>query len=77
MAKKVVPFSKPKCEGIFCEASACVLQDAAQQGVKTYVQRMQDRSIDPCLFGQGGSCCRNCSFGPCMLVDNVAGSIGI
>jgi len=77
MPRKVIPFSKTECPGIFCEASKCILEDAAKDGVKTYVQRMEDRAVEPCLFGQGGTCCRNCSFGPCMLVDGVAESVGI
>ena len=77
MARKVIPFSKTECPGIFCEASTCILEDAAKDGVKTYVQRMEDRAIEPCLFGQGGTCCRNCSFGPCMMIEDVPESIGI
>jgi carbon-monoxide dehydrogenase catalytic subunit len=77
MARKIIPFTKPECPGIFCEASSCVLEEAAKDGVKTYVQRMEERAIQPCLFGQGGTCCRNCSFGPCMMIEDVAESIGI
>ena len=77
MARKIIPFTKPQCPGIFCEASTCVLEEAAKDGVKTYVQRMEDRAIQPCLFGQGGTCCRNCSFGPCMMIEDVPESIGI
>jgi carbon-monoxide dehydrogenase catalytic subunit len=77
MARKIIPFTKPQCQGIFCEASTCVLEDAARDGVKTYVKRMEDRAIQPCLFGEGGTCCRNCSLGPCMMIDNVPETIGI
>ncbi len=77
MARKVIPFSETPCHGISCEASTCVLEEAAKEGVRTYVQRMESRAIQPCLFGQGGTCCRNCSFGPCMMIDGVAESIGI
>jgi carbon-monoxide dehydrogenase catalytic subunit len=77
MPRKIIPFTKSQCEGISCEASTCVMEEAAQEGVKTYVQRMQDRAIEPCLFGQGGTCCRNCSFGPCMMIEDVPESIGI
>ena len=77
MPRKIIPFTKPECQGIFCEASTCVLEEAAKDGVKTYIQRMQDRAIEPCLFGQGGTCCRNCSFGPCMMIEDVPESIGI
>jgi len=77
MDRKIVPFTRHQCEGIACEASMCILKEAAEQGVKTYVQRMEDRTIQPCLFGQGGTCCRNCSFGPCMMIENDPTSIGI
>ncbi len=77
MARKIIPFTKPQCPGIFCEASTRILEEAAQDGVKTYVQRMEERAIQPCLFGEGGTCCRNCSFGPCMMIDDVPESIGI
>ncbi len=77
MARKIIPFTQPKCPGIFCDASTCVLEEAAKDGVRTYVQRMEDRAIQPCLFGQGGTCCRTCSFGPCMIIEDVPESIGI
>ncbi|MGD8513586.1 MAG: anaerobic carbon-monoxide dehydrogenase catalytic subunit [Deltaproteobacteria bacterium] len=77
MARKIIPFTQHECQGIFCEASTCVLEEAAKDGVKTYVQRMEDRAIQPCLFGQGGTCCRNCSFGPCMMIEDDPTSIGI
>ncbi|MDY6990422.1 MAG: anaerobic carbon-monoxide dehydrogenase catalytic subunit [Thermodesulfobacteriota bacterium] len=77
MARKIIPFTEPKCQGIFCEASTCIIEEAGKEGVKTYVQRMEDRGIEPCLFGQGGTCCRNCSFGPCMMIEEDPTSIGI
>ena len=78
MPRKVIPFmKKPHCEGIFCDASTQVLEAAAKDGVKTYVQRIEDRAIQSCLFGEGGTCCRNCSFGPCMMIDDVPESVGI
>ncbi len=77
MPRKIIPFTKPQCPGIFCEASTCVLEEAAKDGVKTYVERMEGRAIQPCLFGQGGTCCRNCSLGPCMMIDDVPETIGI
>ena len=77
MARKVVPFIKPTCEGIFCEANTYVMEEAAKDGIKMYAQRMEERSIEPCLFGQGGTCCRICSMGPCMMIEDVPESIGI
>jgi carbon-monoxide dehydrogenase catalytic subunit len=41
------------------------------------MQRMNKGFIEPCLFGQGGTCCRNCSFGPCMMIEDIPESIGI
>ena len=66
-----------RCLGIACEGSTWVQEQAEDQGVVTYIQRMNNRAIAPCLFGQGGTCCRNCSAGPCMLIDNVPESIGL
>ncbi len=77
MPRKIIPFTKRQCPGIFCEASTCVLEEAARDGVKTYVQRMEGRAIQPCLFGQGGTCCRNCSLGPCMMIEDVPETMGI
>ena len=77
MARKIIPFTQSQCPGIFCDASTCILEEAAKDGVRTYVQRMEDRAIQPCLFGQGGTCCRTCSFGPCMIIEDVPESIGI
>ena len=77
MARKIIPFTQQKCQGIACDASMCILEECGKEGVKTYVQRMEDRSIQPCLFGQGGTCCRTCSFGPCMMIEDDPTSIGI
>ncbi|MCD4762686.1 MAG: carbon monoxide dehydrogenase, partial [Desulfobacterales bacterium] len=63
--------------GIDCEGSTCVAEQAEKQGVVTYIQRMNRRAIEPCLFGQGGTCCRICSFGPCMMIEDVPESIGL
>ncbi|MFH1076668.1 MAG: anaerobic carbon-monoxide dehydrogenase catalytic subunit [Pseudomonadota bacterium] len=78
MEKKRAPIGvAPRCLGVDCEASTCVLNQAEKEGVVTYVQRMNRRTIDPCLFGQGGTCCRNCSYGPCMMIEAMPESIGI
>ncbi|MBW1746597.1 MAG: carbon monoxide dehydrogenase, partial [Deltaproteobacteria bacterium] len=63
--------------GIDCEGSTCVAEQAEKQGVVTYIQRMNRRAVEPCLFGQGGTCCRICSFGPCMMIEGVPESIGL
>ncbi|MDA3833434.1 MAG: anaerobic carbon-monoxide dehydrogenase catalytic subunit [Spirochaetales bacterium] len=67
----------PRCLGIDCEGSTCVAEQAEGKGVVTYMQRMNMGFIEPCLFGQGGTCCRNCSFGPCMMIEDIPESIGI
>ncbi|HUV50043.1 MAG TPA: anaerobic carbon-monoxide dehydrogenase catalytic subunit [Anaerolineae bacterium] len=67
----------PRCLGIDCEGSTCVAEQAEGKGVVTYMQRVNNRTIEPCLFGKGGTCCRICSFGPCMMIDDVPTSIGI
>lgn len=67
----------PRCPGIDCEGSTCVAEHAEGKGVVTYIQRMNKGFIEPCLFGQGGTCCRNCSFGPCMMIEDIPESIGI
>ncbi len=67
----------PRCPGIDCEGSTCVAEHAESNGVVTYIQRMNKRSIEPCLFGQGGTCCRICSFGPCMMIEDIPESVGI
>ncbi len=78
MATKRSPIGiTQRCMGIDCEGSTCVAEQAEDQGVVTYIQRMSRRAIEPCLFGQGGTCCRNCSFGPCMMIEDVPESIGL
>ncbi len=77
MARKIIPFTQQECEGISCDASMCIVEECGKEGVNTYVQRMENRSIQPCLFGAGGTCCRNCSFGPCMMIEDDPTSIGI
>jgi carbon-monoxide dehydrogenase catalytic subunit len=77
MARKIIPFTQNKCEGISCDASMCIAEECGKEGVNTYIQRMENRSIQPCLFGEGGTCCRNCSFGPCMMIEDDPTSLGI
>jgi carbon-monoxide dehydrogenase catalytic subunit len=55
----------------------CIAEECGKEGVNTYIQRMENRSIQPCLFGEGGTCCRNCSFGPCMMIEDDPTSLGI
>ncbi|MDP2992260.1 MAG: carbon monoxide dehydrogenase, partial [Deltaproteobacteria bacterium] len=77
MERKRMAFCPSICPGIECEASNQVLEFAGKRGVNTFVQRMEARGLDQCLFGAGGTCCRNCSMGPCMMIEGVPESIGI
>jgi len=77
MEKKRSPLLGVGAPGIDCEGSMQVAKEAAEHGVATYIQRMERKAIRPCLFGKGGTCCRNCSFGPCMIIEDVPKSIGI
>ncbi len=65
------------CPGIQCEANREVLCNSCSQGVITAAHRVQDRSIEPCLFGKGGTCCRNCNMGPCQIIEGVDSMMGI
>lgn len=51
-------------------------QDLAKQ-VRTAYDRIEDRGVASCLFGSGGTCCRNCNMGPCQIIDGVESMIGI
>lgn len=77
MERKRTAFCPSVCPGIDCEGSAQVLEFAGKKGVSTFIQRMEGRGLDRCQFGAGGTCCRNCSFGPCMMIDGVPETIGI
>ncbi len=65
------------CPSIQCEANREVLCNSCSQGVITAAHRVQDRSIEPCLFGKGGTCCRNCNMGPCQIIEGVDSMMGI
>jgi carbon-monoxide dehydrogenase catalytic subunit len=51
-------------------------QDLAKQ-VRTAYDRIEDRGMSACLFGSGGTCCRNCNMGPCQIIDGVESMVGI
>ncbi|MBU0945933.1 MAG: anaerobic carbon-monoxide dehydrogenase catalytic subunit [Proteobacteria bacterium] len=51
-------------------------QDLAKQ-VRTAYDRIEDRGVSACLFGSGGTCCRNCNMGPCQIIDGVESMVGI
>jgi carbon-monoxide dehydrogenase catalytic subunit len=51
-------------------------QDLAKQ-VRTAYTRIEERGMSACLFGSGGTCCKNCNMGPCQIIDGVESMIGI
>jgi carbon-monoxide dehydrogenase catalytic subunit len=48
-----------------CEATQQMIDKARADGVSTVYDRAAD--MKPCPIGAEGSCCRNCSMGPCRL----------
>ncbi|MEN8256769.1 MAG: anaerobic carbon-monoxide dehydrogenase catalytic subunit [Thermodesulfobacteriota bacterium] len=72
--------SKTGCEGctdITCSSTKLVLEQDIAKDVTTAYDRIQARGMSACLFGSGGTCCRNCNMGPCQIIDGVADMIGV
>ncbi|WP_457574638.1 anaerobic carbon-monoxide dehydrogenase catalytic subunit [Desulfolithobacter sp.] len=66
-----------KCNDITGASTLDLLnQDLAKQ-VRTAYDRIEDRGMSACLFGSGGTCCRNCNMGPCQIIDGVESMVGI
>jgi len=68
------------CEGcteITCGSTKEVLSKDIAKGVKTAYTRVQSRGMSACLFGSGGTCCRNCNMGPCQIIEGVEEMLGI
>jgi len=66
-----------KCNEITGASTLDLLsQDLAKQ-VRTAYDRIEDRGMATCLFGAGGTCCRNCNMGPCQIIDGVESMIGV
>lgn len=68
------------CEGcteITCGSTKEVLSQDIAKNVKTAYDRVESRGMSACLFGSGGTCCRNCNMGPCQIIDGVEEMIGI
>jgi carbon-monoxide dehydrogenase catalytic subunit len=68
------------CEGcteITCTSTKQVLAKDLVKEVKTAYNRVESRRMSACLFGSGGTCCRNCNMGPCQIIDGVEEMIGI
>lgn len=65
------------CNDITASSTRDLLnQDLAKQ-VRTAYDRIEDRGMSACLFGSGGTCCRNCNMGPCQIIDGVESMVGI
>ncbi|MDH4320153.1 MAG: anaerobic carbon-monoxide dehydrogenase catalytic subunit [Desulfobulbaceae bacterium] len=65
------------CADITCPSSKQVLAQDIAKGVKTAYDRIKARGTSACLFGSGGTCCRNCNMGPCQIIDGVEEMIGV
>ncbi len=65
------------CPSIQCEANREVLCQSCAEGVITAAHRVSMRGIEPCLFGKGGICCRNCNMGPCQIIEGVDSMVGV
>lgn len=65
------------CTSISCSSTLEVLQQDVAKNVMTAYDRIQARGMSSCLFGSGGTCCRNCNMGPCQIIDGVEDMIGV
>ena len=65
------------CPTIQCEANRAVLCNSCSSGVITAAHRVENRATEPCLFGKGGTCCRNCNMGPCQIIEGVDSMVGV
>ncbi|MEN8134555.1 MAG: anaerobic carbon-monoxide dehydrogenase catalytic subunit [Thermodesulfobacteriota bacterium] len=65
------------CTDITCLSTKEVLSQDIAKNVVTAYDRIAARGMSACLFGSGGTCCRNCNMGPCQIIDGVEEMIGI
>jgi carbon-monoxide dehydrogenase catalytic subunit len=65
------------CTDITCASTQQVLSQDIAKNVRTAYDRVKSRGMSACLFGSGGTCCRNCNMGPCQIIDGVDDMIGI
>jgi anaerobic carbon-monoxide dehydrogenase catalytic subunit len=65
------------CTDITCASSKQVLAQDIAKNVTTAYDRVKSRGMAACLFGSGGTCCRNCNMGPCQIIDGVEEMIGV
>lgn len=65
------------CADITCASTQQVLSQDVAKNVRTAYDRVKARGMSACLFGSGGTCCRNCNMGPCQIIDGVDDMLGI
>ena len=65
------------CTEITCNSTKEVLSQDIAKDVRTAYDRIESRGMSACLFGSGGTCCRNCNMGPCQIIEGVDEMIGI
>ena len=65
------------CADLTCVSTQQVLSQDIAKNVKTGYDRVKARGMSACLFGSGGTCCRNCNMGPCQIIDGVEDMLGI
>src|SRR3989339_848766 len=65
------------CADITCVSTHQILSHDVAKNVKTGYDRVKARGMSACLFGSGGTCCRNCNMGPCQIIDGVEDMLGI
>ncbi len=72
--------SRNECEGcadMTCASSKLVLAQDIAKDTKTAYDRVKARGMAACLFGQKGTCCKNCNMGPCQIIDGVESMVGV
>ncbi|MEJ2688904.1 MAG: anaerobic carbon-monoxide dehydrogenase catalytic subunit [Deltaproteobacteria bacterium] len=65
------------CTDITCASTKEVLSSPVAKNVRTAYDRIKSRGMSACLFGSGGTCCRNCNMGPCQIIDGVEEMLGV
>ena len=65
------------CADLTCVSTQQILSQDIAKNVKTGYDRVKARGMSACLFGSGGTCCRNCNMGPCQIIDGVEDMLGV
>lgn len=66
-----------RCPSIQCLVNREILSQPIAENITTAAHRVAKRGATPCLFGQGGTCCRMCNMGPCQIIEGVEEMKGI